>query len=111
MGTILVTAALRMDSCAPIPTPQSAMPTSSMGTELNANTNTANGAEIAVDHTRALTPFLSYIMPKMSAATASTSIAPAYSRGSVPVLTRDEVSDRPEAREEYVRETCMMMIE
>ena len=108
---MLVTAALRMDSCAPIPTPQSAMPSSSMGTELNENTNTANGAEMSVDHTRAFTPFLSYIMPKMSAATASTSIAPAYSSGSVPELTREEVSDSPEVRAEYVRETCMMMIE
>ncbi len=107
LGTICVTAAFKIDSCAPMPTPQSAMPTSSAPTLWHANTNTANGAESTVDHTSACTPFLSYSKPNTSAATASTSIAPAYSSGSDPLLTSADVCARPEARCVYVRETCM----
>lgn len=75
--TIVVTAAFNMDSCAPMPMPQRAIPMSTAGMESNANMRMANGAETSVDHTSARTPFLSYITPKKSAATASTSIAPA----------------------------------
>ena len=94
-----------------MPTPHRAMPTSKDATECPANTKMAKGADSSVLHTRARTPFLSYSSPKNSAATASTSMAPAYSRGRVPPEIRDPVSCRPAATPVNVRDTCMMMTE
>ena len=111
MGTMELTAAFRMDSWAPMPTPHRAMPTSREATECPANTKMAKGADSIVLHTRARTPFLSYSSPKNRAATASTSMAPAYSSGSVPLEIRLPVSCRPAATPVKVRETCMMMME
>ena len=97
LGTMLVTAAFKIDSWAPIPTPHSAIPRSSMGTLWVPKTKTAKGAESSVDQTSARIPFLSKSTPKKRAETASTSMAPAYRSGKVPLLTRAEVSASPAA--------------
>ena len=77
LDTMVVTAAFSIDSWAPMPTPHRAIPQSSVGRVPAMNTKKAKGAEIRVENTRAFMPFLSYIKPKTSADTASTSMAPA----------------------------------
>ncbi len=73
-----------------------------MGRDRAVKTSRGNGAESRVDQTRACTPLRSYKTPKNKAATASTSMAQAYSRGSVSLFKRP----LPERRETF-RDTCM----
>ncbi|MEZ4509894.1 MAG: hypothetical protein R2912_12125 [Eubacteriales bacterium] len=78
---------------------------------MSPKTSSANGAESAVDIISARAPFLSYNNPNIIAEAASTSIAPAYRSGSVPLLTREVVSDSPCAMPPKERDTCMMISE
>ena len=76
-GTIPLTAAFIILSCAPIPVPHSNTPMIKAHVEFIPKTNIANKALINVDIMSIFNPYLSYNPPKNNAATASTAIAPA----------------------------------
>lgn len=106
LGTISVTAAFKIDSCAPIPTPHSAMPSSSKGTEGKAKMNTEKGA---LSTWTAPAPPLRVChkeIRKSGPPLHPTSMAPAYSKGSVPVVIRPAVCSNWGENAVNVQEMC-----
>lgn len=81
LGTNVATADFKIDSCAPIPIPQSATPKIINATEWYKKINSAKNADNKLDKINTLIPNLSYITPNISAAIASINIAPEYIRG------------------------------